>query len=75
MASGVPVITSSIHHFEDLPTIKADSPADIASALERLFESKAARQEQVKRQNDFVVANDWNATAERYLALLTKPNQ
>jgi glycosyltransferase involved in cell wall biosynthesis len=71
MASGVPVISSSIHHFEDLPTIKADTPETIAEALDKLFSSKEMRDEQIETQNIHVAANDWHSVAKKYHDLLT----
>jgi glycosyltransferase involved in cell wall biosynthesis len=70
MASGVPVITSDIPHFSDLPTIKANSPETIADALSRLFDHPNIRMEQIKKQNIHISENDWNKTAEKYLELL-----
>src|ERR1700686_1354773 len=37
MSKQIPVITSSIPHFSDLCSIKADTPEDIAKELEKLF--------------------------------------
>jgi glycosyltransferase involved in cell wall biosynthesis len=73
MASGIPVITSTFHHFEDLPTFKADDEAGYAMELGKLFRSKAAREWQVKRQNAHVEANSWKVIAGRYHDLITKP--
>jgi glycosyltransferase involved in cell wall biosynthesis len=70
MASGIPVITSSIHHFEDLPTIKADTPETIADALDNLFSNKETWKKQVEDQNLFIALNSWEETAKRYLALI-----
>ena len=70
MAAGVPVITSSVPHFEDLPTIKADGPEAMAEALEKLFTDKTARKEQVEKQNAHIAANSWAETADRYLEVL-----
>src|SRR5208337_4525456 len=44
MSKGLPVITSSVNHFIDLPTIKADTPEEIAKALEKLFIEPAAKE-------------------------------
>jgi glycosyltransferase involved in cell wall biosynthesis len=71
MASGIPVITSSFHHFDDLPTIKVDGAEASAKALAVLFRDKALCEEQVKKQNEHVAANDWQSAANRYLALIT----
>ena len=71
MAHGIPVITSTFHHFEDLPTIKADGAEACAAELDKLFKSKALCDEQVKKQNAHVMMNGWKQTAIRYHDLLT----
>ena len=73
MAHGIPVITSTFHHFEDLPTIKANDEGGYAMELGKLFRSKAAREWQVKRQNAHIAANDWVSIAKRYHDLITNP--
>jgi glycosyltransferase involved in cell wall biosynthesis len=69
MAKALPVVTSSVNHFSDLPTIKADSPEDIAEALEKLFTDPKAREDQVARQIDYLDENTWEKIALRYVSL------
>lgn len=71
MAHGIPVITSTFHHFEDLPTIKANGVEAMAKELDKLFKSKLLRQEQVKKQNTHVSANSFAVIAKQYHDLLT----
>jgi len=70
MSKAVPVVTSSVNHFSDLPTIKADSPEEIAKALESLFNSQAAKEEQINKQLQYVDENTWENVAKRYISLL-----
>lgn len=70
MARPVPVITSSVNHFSDLPTLKADGPDAMAEALSTLFESKAAWRKQVDVQAAYVADNSWEAAAARVIAIL-----
>lgn len=70
MAAGVPVISSSIPHFSDLPTIKADAPEQIAEALDQLFSSASNRQAQISKQIKHIEENSWVKVAEKYLAIL-----
>lgn len=69
-AKGIPVISSTIPHFSDMPTIKAGSPKDIAEKLDFLFSNPAEIKKQIDVQNNFIVENDWKKTAERYIKVL-----
>ncbi len=69
MAHGIPVITSTFHHFDDIPTIKADGEEATAEALAALFRSKDARKTQVEKQNAHIATNGWAETAKRYIEL------
>lgn len=69
MSKGLPVITSSAHHFSDLPTIKADTPEEIAAALECLFVEPNAKQKQIQTQISYLNDNTWEKIGLRYLKL------
>ena len=69
MSKGLPVITSSVNHFSDLPTIKADTPEDIAKELERLFVEPGAKEKQVEAQSRYLNDNTWENVGLRYIAL------
>jgi glycosyltransferase involved in cell wall biosynthesis len=69
MSKALPVITSSVNHFSDLPTIKADSPEEIASALEQLFLHPDLKQDQINKQLAYVADNTWENIALRYINL------
>jgi glycosyltransferase involved in cell wall biosynthesis len=69
MSKALPVITSSVNHFSDLPTIKADSAEEIALALEKLFASKAEREAQINKQIEYLNENTWEKIALRYINL------
>jgi glycosyltransferase involved in cell wall biosynthesis len=71
MAKGIPVITSSIPHFQDLPSIKADTPEEIARELDVLFSSKEAQNNQVSKQNTHLIENSWEMVADSYLKLFS----
>lgn len=71
MSKGVPVITSSIPHFADLPTIKADTARHLADALDRLFSDPKLQKEQIDKQLSFIKANSWDNTAIRFVELMT----
>lgn len=72
MNKGIPVITSSIPHFSELPSIKADSPEEIAVELDKLFSNQKAIEEQIKRQNVYLEDNSWKNTALRYIEVFEK---
>ena len=67
MSKGIPTISSSIPHFQDLPTIKANSPEEIATQLDFLFSSTEAQQNQIAIQNQHLRENSWEKIAEQYL--------
>lgn len=70
MSKAVPVVTSSVNHFSDLPSIKADSPEEIATALDILFSSTAAKETQINKQLQYVAENTWENVAKKHIALL-----
>ncbi len=70
MSKGLPVITSSVNHFSDLPTIKADSPEEIAQALENLFTVSGAKEKQIQAQISYIQENTWEKVGLRYISLL-----
>ncbi len=65
----IPVISSNIPHFSDLPTIKTENAQEIAQQLDILFSDKQAIQQQIDKQNKFVEENDWEKTALKYIKL------
>ncbi len=69
MAKGLPVVTSSVNHFSDLPTIKADSPEEIAAALDKLFTDKSHRETQIQKQINYLDENTWENVAKKYVSL------
>lgn len=69
MSKALPVITSSVNHFSDLPTIKADIPEDIAKELEILFTNPVLREAQITKQIDYLNDHTWNKMALRYISL------
>lgn len=73
MSKLAPVITTTVNHFSDLPTLKADTPEEIADALDRMFSNPLARKEQVKRQLDYIDENTWDKVALRHVKLFESP--
>lgn|SRR5574337_1294898 len=67
MSKGLPVITSSVNHFSDLPSIKADTPEAIAEALEVIFTQPAAKEKQLQTQISYLNENTWEKIALRYI--------
>lgn len=72
MSRGVPVITTSVNHFADIPTLKADTAENIASSLERMFSNPIARREQIERQLQYVRENTWENVGKRYIELFER---
>lgn len=73
MTRGIPVVTSRGNHFSDLPTIKAETPEEMAFELSKLFSDWKAAEAQVNLQNRYLEENSWKATAERHLKIFENP--
>jgi len=69
MTKAIPVISSSVHHFHDLPTIKANTPEEIAQELDRLFSDKLFADSQINKQIQFLEENSWKNTAKKYIEI------
>lgn len=67
MSKVVPVITTNVNHFSDVPTLKADTPEEIAAALDQMFSNQLAKKQQVERQLAYLVENTWENVAQRHL--------
>jgi len=67
MSKNIPVITSGIPHFADLPTIKANDVNEIAKELGALFANRSKMVEQINKQNIFIANNSWEITANKYI--------
>lgn len=67
MSKSLPVITSSINHFSDLNTIKANSAEEIAKELDVLFSNKKAAEQQVVKQLEYLNDNTWEKVALKYI--------
>jgi glycosyltransferase involved in cell wall biosynthesis len=69
MSKMVPVITTDVNHFSDVPTIKADTPEEIAAALDSMFSSQQARKMQVQSQLQYLTENTWEKVAMQHVQL------
>lgn len=67
MSKGAPVITSSVNHFSDLPTLKADTPEEIANALLKIFSDKKFQQNHINNQISYLSENTWEKVAQKYI--------
>lgn len=70
MATNMPVITSSIPHFSDVESIKANSPEEMARQLETLFTDEVAVKKQLDLQEAYIADNTWEKTALRFVEIL-----
>jgi glycosyltransferase involved in cell wall biosynthesis len=69
MSKGLPVVTSSVNHFSDLPTMKADTPEEIAKALEMIFTVPGAKEKQLQEQISYLNENTWEKIGLRYIQI------
>lgn len=73
MSKLAPVVTTNVNHFSDVPTLKADTPEEIAEALDMMFSNPLARKGQVERQLAYLNENTWEKVAERHVRLFETP--
>ena len=69
MSKLAPVITTSVNHFSDVPTLKADSPEEIAAALDQMFSNPLSRKAQVEKQLAYLNENTWEKVALRHVRI------
>lgn len=72
MSKGLPVVSSTIHHFEDIPSIKATGIEKMADEIDKLFSNSNAYQEQIKKQTDYLNQHTWEKMASRYIEVFEK---
>jgi glycosyltransferase involved in cell wall biosynthesis len=70
MSKNIPVITSSINHFSDLPTIKADTSEALAEKIDEIFSNKEAVKQQLAIQEEYLNSTSWDKIALKYIDLL-----
>lgn len=73
MSKGVPVVTSSVNHFADIPSVKADTPEELAAALEIIFENPKIKAEQINKQIAYLNETTWEKVALQYIKLFENP--
>lgn len=69
MSKGLPVITSTINHFSDLPTIKANTPEEMAHEIDKLFSNPDLQKQQINKQIQYITENTWEKIAEIHISL------
>lgn len=71
MAAGTPTITSFVPQFDDIDGVcpRPKDGIELAQEIERFFLSKEVRDEQIKRQNQFLIDNSWDAVTQQHLEL------
>lgn len=69
MSRAVPVITSSVNHFLELPTIKADTAEGIAEELSLLFDNPSLAKKQTDKQIKYINENTWKKIAAQYVSI------
>lgn len=68
-SKNLPVITSNGNHFSDLPSIKADSPEDIANEIDKLFSDPTLAASQVEKQKIFIEEHSWANIALKFIKI------
>jgi glycosyltransferase involved in cell wall biosynthesis len=71
MNKNIPVITSSVNHFSDIPSIKADTPEEMAEQIDKLFSNSKAIENQLNIQEKYLNDTSWKKVSELYLNIFT----
>lgn len=69
-SKNIATITSSIPHFSDVPSIKANFSDEIAKELDSLFSDKSNIDKQLVKQEEYVKENSWENIADKYLEIM-----
>lgn len=72
MTKGIPVVTTNVNHFSDIPTLKGSTDEEIADALDRMFSNAPSRKQQVELQTAYVSQNTWENAARLYVDLFER---
>lgn len=72
MSKGLPVVSSTAHHFSDVPSMKGANIEEMAAAIDRLFSDPKVYQDQIEKQIAYIADNTWEKAALRYVALFEK---
>ncbi len=69
MACGTPVIASSCHQFDDLEGVvpRPASFIELANEIDEIFSNESYRKEVLKKTEDYIEANTWDISADRYI--------
>lgn len=71
MTKLLPVVTSNVNHFSDLPTLKGDTSQRLFEIIDRMFSNSLAYREQVEKQVQFLEENSWAKVALKHIELYT----
>jgi len=69
MSKMAPVVTTSVNHFSDVPTLKGDTPQELADCLDLMFSNPVARKSQVDKQLAYLNETTWAKVALQYVRL------
>lgn len=72
MTKNIPIITSSVNHFSDLVSIKADTPEEMAQKIDDLFSNQSAIEKQLLIQDRYMNETTWTKVARKYLDIFEK---
>lgn len=72
MAKTLPIVSSNGNHFQDIPSVKCNSPEEMAEAMFQLFSSKRLYNEQIAKQNNYLIENTWENVTAKYIKIFEK---
>jgi hypothetical protein len=72
MTKMLPIVTTNVNHFSDLPTLKGDTPEQLASEIDKMWSNPLAYKQQVERQATYVEENSWSNVALQHLKAFSK---
>lgn len=71
MGNGIPVIASNSHMFDDLEGVlpRPDGHIELAKEIDKIFSNEAYRNDLLKKADKYIIENNWDVTADRYIDL------
>lgn len=71
MANGIPVIASNTHMYDDLEGVipRPANHLDLAKEIDKIFSNEVYRKNLIENISNYIDNNNWDTTADKYIAL------
>jgi glycosyltransferase involved in cell wall biosynthesis len=71
MSKLLPVVTTNVNHFSDLPTLKGDTAEELAARIDQMWSNPLAYGKQVERQVEYLNSHSWEQMALQHVKLFS----